>query len=112
MVIRPQTIIAGLIILFFTVTVLLYGPATTGPFFFDDYNSIMNDQGQVNPRLKNPFTALDELRAHPFRPDRSLAWLTFALSYRYNGLSPTAFRAVNLALHGLTTLVLYLTLCL
>ncbi len=108
---RPTICLAGFILLILATTALLHGPAATGSFFFDDYNSIMNDLGELNPLVRSPLPALKELRAHPGRPDRSLAWLTFALSYRFSGLSATAFRIVNLVLHGLITMLLYLILC-
>ena len=102
---------ALVMILVVTITIL-YGPGLDYPFFFDDYNSLMNDQGQVNTLIKSPDQALDNLLAHPLRPDRNLTWLSFAASYKLSKMSPSGFRLINLALHGLCTILLYLLLSL
>ncbi len=89
---------------------ILYGPGLDYPFFFDDYNSLMNDQGKVNALIKDPALALDNLLAQPLRPDRNLTWLTFAASYKLNEMSPSGFRIINLILHGLCSILVYLLL--
>ncbi len=89
---------------------ILYGPGLDYPFFFDDYNSLMNDQGKVNDLIKDPTQALDNLLAQPLRPDRNLTWLSFAASYKQNEMSPADFRIINLVLHGLCAFLVYLLL--
>ncbi len=97
-------------LVFVVIITILYGPGLDYPFFFDDYNSLMNDQGQVNALIKNPDQTLNKLLAHPLRPDRNLTWLSFAASYKVSKMSPAGFRLINLALHGLCTILLYLLL--
>ena len=87
-----------------------YGPALHYPFFFDDFNSLMNNQGIVNPQITSPAPALESLRTQPLRPNRALTWLTFAADYKLTGMNPAGFRIVNYALHGLCTILVYLIL--
>ncbi|MBN2809631.1 MAG: hypothetical protein JXR80_09095 [Deltaproteobacteria bacterium] len=103
------------IVLFLTIvisTAILYGPGLDYPFFFDDYNSLMNDQGQVSSMITSPAPALHDLRTYPLRPDRSLTWLSFAISYKLKQMSPAAFRIVNFGLHGLCSFLVYLIIAL
>ncbi len=91
---------------------IIYRPSLDFPFFFDDYNSLMNDQGKVNSLIKDPALTLDNLLAQPLRPDRNLTWLTFAASYKLNEMSPSSFRIINFVLHGLCSFLVYLLLAL
>jgi len=91
---------------------ILYGPGLNYPFFFDDYNNLMNDQGQVNALIKDPSRIINNLLAHPLQPDRNLTLLSFATSYKLSKMNPAGFRLVNLILHGLNTLLLYFLLSL
>jgi tetratricopeptide (TPR) repeat protein len=100
----------GLVVAVTAICAVLYGPGLGGPFFFDDFNSLMNVRGETAPQVLNPRLPLQELVKHPLRPDRSLAWLSFAASYHFRRMNPAAFRTVNLVLHGLTALLLYLLL--
>ena len=106
----PETLMVSLLI-FFSI-ILLYGPGLNYPFFFDDYNSLMNDQGLTNPLLQDAGARRDELFQRPFKPDRNLTWLTFALDYQKQPekLEPGGFRRLNLLLFGGCALLLYLIL--
>lgn len=89
---------------------ILYGPGLNYPFFFDDYNSLMNDQGQISTLIQSPEPALKNLLTKPLRPDRNLTWLSFAASYKLSKMSPAGFRIINFILHGLGSFLLYLLL--
>ncbi len=91
---------------------ILYGSGLNYPFFFDDYNNLMDDQGKVSTLIKDPSQSLNNLLAHPLRPDRNLTLLSFAASYKLSKMSPAGFRLINLALHGLCTISVYLLLSL
>ena len=106
---RTLPIIAMALVIVATITII-YGPGLDYPFFFDDYNSLMNDQGIVNDLIKNPSHAIDNLLSHPLRPDRNLTWLSFAESYKLKKMSPAGFRLINLILHGLCSILVYLIL--
>ncbi len=103
----PAIALAFVIVVLITI---LYGSGLNYPFFFDDYNSLMNNQGKVNTLIKDPVEALDNLLTHPLRPDRNLTWLTFAASYKLSEMSPLGFRIINLVLHGLCSFLVYLLL--
>ena len=96
-------------VLFITI---IYGPTLHYPFFFDDFNSLMNNQGNVSPQLTNPAPSLESLIKQPLRPNRELTWLTFAANYKLTGMNPAGFRIVNFTLHGLCTFLVYLLLAL
>ncbi|HDS15516.1 MAG TPA: hypothetical protein ENN66_02675 [Proteobacteria bacterium] len=111
----PTSLAAGAgLLAVFIIGALLYGPGLNYPFFFDDYNSLMNDQGLINPKLAQPEGCARDLIFAPLRPDRNLTWLTFAASYRLGKMNPGTYRAVNLFLHcgcaGLLYLILVLLL--
>ena len=95
-----------------TLVAIFFGPGLNYDFFFDDYNSLMNDQGQVNALIKSPAQSLNNLRAQPLRPDRNLTWLSFAASYKISEMSPAGFRSINLILHALCSFLVYLLLAL
>ncbi len=92
--------------------IIIYGPSLHYPFFFDDFNSLMNSQGIVSLKLTDPTPQLDSLLKKPLHPNRNLTWLTFALNYKLTGINPAGFRIVNLVLHGLCTILVYLLLTL
>ncbi|MCG2635370.1 MAG: hypothetical protein J4A00_10760, partial [Gammaproteobacteria bacterium] len=94
-----------------TLSLLLlavYWPGLHGPFLFDDYSNILN-----NPLLRIDtidFQALKSaalsLASGPL--NRPVAALSFALNYHFaGGYSELAFKATNLMIHGLSTLVLF-----
>jgi len=92
--------------------IIIYGPSLHYPFFFDDFNSLMNSQGIVSLKLTDPAPAFDSLLKKPLHPNRYLTWMTFALNYKLTGMNPAGFRIVNFALHGLCTILVYLLLTL
>ncbi len=72
----------------------------------------MNSQGIINPQLAQPVVWLKSLSRQPLTPNRDLTWLTFAVNYKLAGMDPAGFRIVNLVLHGLCTILVYLLLAL
>lgn len=106
--------ISAVILLILIGSAWLYGPGLEYPFFFDDYNSLMDDQGQVSPMIKDSGARLRELKQQFLRPDRGLTWLTFAFDYQRQKnagqLRPAGFRYFNLLLHGGLAFLVYLTL--
>src|SRR6476659_3666368 len=89
---------------------VVYGRALDVPFIFDDIAAITKNRsitslwplvgtaahrGPLNPPPQTPVAA------------RPLVNLSFALNYVFNGLSPTAFHAVNVAIHFLSALLLW-----
>ncbi len=82
--------------------VTLYWPSLSQPFQFDDQLFLRDD----NVRLAR-------WRAFVFPPvRRSLTWLTFLVQYQVSGPSPAAYHAVNLVLHALNSVLVFLFLAL
>ncbi len=89
------------------LTLACYMPGLTGHFIFDD---------GINIRL-NPFLKIDQLDIstlwhaassgglNPFA--RPLSMASFALNYYHSGMVPYAFKAINLAIHLLNGLLVF-----
>ena len=63
-----RTLPTNKFVLMIVITIaILYGPGLEYPFFFDDYNSVMNDQGQISGLIKSPDqpTGLKQPRGRP-----------------------------------------------
>lgn len=82
------------------VLTCVYAGRLTGPFMFDDQLAIID-----NPTLQS-FALFAPPRATPVAR-RPLVNATFALDSKLFGLSPQAFHATNLLIHGLCTLLAY-----
>lgn len=84
-------------------------PGLDGGFMFDDRaNILMNASVQIG---QQPQAADLLYAAYSFRPghgSRPLSMLSFALDHWRGGLDARAFKATNLLIHALTTLVLAL----
>lgn len=87
--------------LFLLVTVGIYYPAISGGWFFDDYGSIV-----LNDGIKNLSVALNSLLL-----SRGIPLLSFAVDYSLWGLNPVPFRIVNVLIH-LCNALLVVALCL
>jgi protein O-mannosyl-transferase len=81
--------------------ILVYANALSGPFLFDDENSILN-----NPSIRSIGTSLSPPRDTPVA-GRPVVNLTFALNYAVGGLAVTGYHVVNVAIHLLAALVLF-----
>jgi protein O-mannosyl-transferase len=85
--------------------VLVYARCFGGPFIFDDLTSIPD-----NPNIRQlwpitvPMSAPPELGALGGRP---LVSLSFAVNYALGGLDVRGYHALNLAIHVLSTLLLW-----
>lgn len=84
-----------------TVAVAAYSASFPGAFHFDDHPLMLE-----NPRVTSPsFDYASFLELYGGRP---LTLWTFFLNYRLFGASPAAFHAVNVLLHALAGIFLYL----
>jgi len=87
------------------LAILLYGHTLEAPFYLDDVINIRD-----NLRTINAFSA-DELIQSAFGSYaryRPLANLSFALNYYFHGLQPSGYHAVNMVIHMLNGILLYL----
>lgn len=86
--------------------VIAYVPSFGVPFVFDDLHNLV-----LNPRIQpGSFADLAESLDARGSRDRPVAMVTFALNYLWSGLDPRSYHAVNLAIHALNGVLLYLLL--
>lgn len=84
------------ILLIAAAVALGYLSSFKGTFVFDDHVSIVN-----NPRIAAPLTAVSGT-------SRPLTDLTFCMNYRFSGLNTGPYHAVNLIIHILSAVLLFL----
>jgi len=101
-----HTIILGVII---AAVIVIYMPGLTGPFVFDDWINIVNNDGIAIPQIgaaELRVAALSDVSGSLGRP---LASITFALNYYFaGGFSNTfGFKLTNLLIHILNTALVY-----
>ncbi len=106
---RNHPKIAGPVLLSVLLCVfLIYRPALNGPFVFDDGpNLLKNDAlhlSSLNPKAIR--FALENVQAGPF--GRPVAYATFALNYYFFGPDPYSFKFVNLIIHLLNGVCVFL----
>lgn len=89
---------------------LIYSGSLRAPFIFDDHTNIV-DNPDIR-RLENLKSRLifkvDRLPVNSNLPTRPLTFLTFTLDYRFWKLDPAGYRLVNIAVHGLVSLAVFL----
>ncbi|MBM3819594.1 MAG: tetratricopeptide repeat protein [Acidimicrobiia bacterium] len=83
---------------------LVYANALSGPFLFDDENSIVR-----NPQIRQLWPLSEPLSPPRDTPvaGRPLVNLSFALNYAADGLDVGGYHAVNIAIHILAALTLF-----
>jgi hypothetical protein len=86
--------------------IALYWPGLGSGFWFDDLHVI-----QGNRNLRIDCLCFDQLRATAYshlNGTRMVSMLSFALNYFFFGLSPVAFKLVNVAIHCLVAIALFI----
>lgn len=78
------------------IVLLIYSNTFNAPFIYDDFLFIVN-----NPEVR------DMANLWPPSGSRWLGFLSFALNYRFGGLSTTGYHVVNLAIHMVNALLVY-----
>jgi protein O-mannosyl-transferase len=99
------------VFLLFIVAVLVYLPGLPGGFIYDDYynflqNSTINDS---ELSLSSAWSATLSGSSGPL--GRPLAMLSFYLNYQLSGFSPLSYKLVNIAIHGLNTVLVFFITC-
>jgi tetratricopeptide (TPR) repeat protein len=94
-------------------TTILYFPALSNPFVYDDQSQIVK-----NPDINSPGAALVYFRQptafnHAFAPQpgsfyRPLFWLSLMIDNKISGRSPGVFHATNLLIHALNGILIFL----
>ncbi|HKT31706.1 MAG TPA: hypothetical protein VJS89_04335 [Gammaproteobacteria bacterium] len=98
--------VAGILIL----TVLAYFPGLRGPFVFDDITNIVQNHALAIHSLRWDQLMHAALSSDAGPTRRPLSSLSFALNIYFGGLEPSAFKAVNLAIHLLCGLLFFVLL--
>lgn len=82
----------------------VYSPALKAPFVYDDFPYIVNnDVVHLKSLDWESLTGVLEGKS----PDRFVAMLSFALNHYWSGLDSQAYRLVNLAIHALNGLFVF-----
>lgn len=82
--------------------ILPYAQTVSYPFHADSITQIAD-----NHKINNPLKIKELWTAYP-KPGRFVPFLSFALNYRAGGHDPAGYRVVNIALHTLNGLVLWM----
>ena len=92
---------------FVAVVVLIYANTFQSPFVFDDLNYITKNDPHVH-MTELSWAQLSEAAFEGKPHNRPIANLSFAINHYFNGKDPTGYHVVNLAIHLLTALFLFL----
>ncbi len=87
--------LAGIVLL----GIITYAHTLKAPWYMDDLRAIVE-----NPSVQSLRLALSEL----FTASRGIADLTFALNYRFGGTDVVGYHLVNIAIHLITSYLVYL----
>ncbi|NEV64829.1 tetratricopeptide repeat protein [Thiorhodococcus minor] len=92
---------------FFLLCGLAYWPGLYGPFLFDDYSNILDNERLTSIedfRIASIQTAISQEEPGPL--GRPVSFVSFALNIAATGLDPYWFKVTNLAIHLLSGLAL------
>lgn len=89
----------------------IYWSGLHGGFFFDDWASILQEEGVRLETLSAESLRQVLQSGHSGPSGRPIAQLSFAFNYYFSGLDPFAFKVTNLVIHAVNALlVLYLAM--
>ncbi len=99
------------IIIFASLSFLIYLPSLNGSFLFDDNHMIVNNTFIKNPKYF-PLFFKGYVTSYPIPKGmcRPLLMLSFAFNYWGGGLNPVGYRIINVLLHFLNATLLYFLL--
>jgi len=103
---RPYPHIVLVLVIF--LTVLMYLPGLNSGFLFDDSHTIQNNKHiQIDSlQLDGLYRAAWSFAGGGLK--RPVSMLSLAINHYYFGISPYAYKAVNLGIHILTGILIYL----
>ncbi len=94
--------------LLLAVAMLVYGDALLNGFTFDDYTYILGNPAVTNLSVRGLFEPPQtNTNHHFFRP---VTFVTYDLNWAVSGAQPFGYHLLNLLLHAMVTLLLYLVL--
>ena len=94
--------------MFLLVTIFVYWPGLSGSWLFDDYPNIVDNPGVQPHQVSVPALARAALSSPASEFKRPLASLSFAANYLVSGLDPYSWKLVNLIIHLLNGVLVYL----
>ncbi|HEV7121876.1 MAG TPA: hypothetical protein VGN24_00425 [Rhodanobacter sp.] len=98
----------ALLLAAFALTLAVYWPGLSGGFLFDDYPNIVDNHG-VQPHDASLASLVNAALSSPASEfKRPLASLSFAVNYLVSGLDPYWMKLVNLVIHLLNGLLVFL----
>lgn len=100
-----KTTIPALVIL---LVFIIYSSAITAPFQFDDGHNIVDNSHIRLARLN--LEGLQQAALESPLPNRPIAYISFALNYYFHKYHPAGYRLVNILIHLLAGLFLFLLL--
>jgi len=86
----------------------VYAGIIDGPFVFDDHNAIVQNRAIQIEQFDTQ--ALAQIASESYLPTRFFANLTFALNYLTSGLETRSYHTVNIVIHALNAILVYLFL--
>jgi len=99
---------AWLLMAAFALTTAVYWGGLSGGWLFDDYPNIVDNAG-VHPTHADVATLMNVALSSPSSEfKRPLASLSFAANYLFGGLDPYGYKLVNLIIHLLNGLLVFL----
>ncbi|MFQ5937237.1 MAG: hypothetical protein ACE5LB_12615, partial [Acidiferrobacterales bacterium] len=102
-------ITALLLCLLLVFPVVVYLPGTSGPFVFDDYTNLLNNDFRKVRTLDGHslYHSAYSLKSGPLQ--RPIPMLSFAVNYYFAGsfADSTPYKLTNLAIHVITTLLIF-----
>ena len=102
----PRWLDVSLLSLASILIVGLYAPSLGGDFAFDDHNNITDN---VHIRLTTLDVAgIREAALESPHPRRFVVYVSFALNYYLHQYDVAGYRAVNIAIHIITAILVYL----
>ncbi|CAK0779695.1 protein O-mannosyl-transferase [Gammaproteobacteria bacterium] len=95
------------LVLLIAVTIAIYLPGLSGLFMFDDEQNITNQQAMQMDSLSPAHLWRAALSSDAGPLKRPVSMLSFALNAYLTGLDPYPFKAVNLAIHIVNGVLIY-----
>lgn len=91
----------GLFSIFFLIAAVLYSPSLSGPWQYDDYAQILDNQVLTGRSLPQLLSSTFRFTAHPdgWTGTRDLVRASFLLNWQWWGNEPSGYRWMNLLIH-------------
>ena len=97
-----------LLLVLFLATAVVYWPGLSGGWLFDDYPNIVDNPGVQPDHATVPELVGAALSSPSSQFKRPLPSLSFAANYLADGLDPWGWKLVNLIIHLLNGLLVFL----